>query len=338
MKKTTLLSLVATAAFTCVHADMHDDNNYQSKHEDGHVKVTEKTGKPDAWDGYVYAAFTYWNGRANDMSFATVQASSTYKQQLMSNPETMPGFLVGAGMFFEPSNVDINAQYTWFYNEKNKGQSKIKTTTLTGTDIYEGGWQTAGGTWAVQFNRIDFLFSKLLNFNKYFEVIPGGGIVANWADNYYDVKFADNILNTLITGSKITQNSEGNWGVGPYVRMMGNFLLPFGDMDWSSIVLFFHSGVGFNWQESKPRYLETSSSSEFDGLNSGFNYNYMNAMLDGSLGLRWKMNYDDDSAFKFALELSWQTQTWFNYIHSQGTDTGLDLNLQGLTVGAGVMF
>lgn len=338
MKKTILFGFVAAFASSVVYAapPPPDKQHPKPKSDHRHVEVTAMQTTPDAWDAYAYAAFTYWHGQLYGLQYATIGNSTTSQEALFSNPKTRPGFLVGGGILLPKTGVKVNSQYTWYYNKKNRGQGNIRSTTLTGTDEYADGWQTAGGTFASTFNRVDFTLNKEFLFNKYFALIPGGGFIGNWAKFWADAAYSGN---TGGAGTVTVSNREKVWGAGPYAKLVSNFIVPTDLIaDWSQFLLFIQGGIGFNWQEAKPKYVTTSTFATVDSFQAHFTSNYMTTLIDASVGFRWEMIGVDYNYAKFAVELSWMIQEWLAYSQVEKQSAANNLTLQGLTAGIGASF
>ncbi len=341
MKKKNLLVMLGVALLAQAQAADNSNNKDNMKQMPGMRPVTvyEMGANADAWNVDIYAAFTYWNGGFPGMTLATVERSTTSKPILLPKVTTQPGFIVGLGFMAPETAVNFNAQYTWYYNATNKKNTVQKSGVLTDAAEYPNTYTTAGGSLTNTFNRIDAVMNKDLIFSEYFCVAPGGGFVANWGNNYLYTKYSvPSESDADATATEITQNSEKQWGVGPYFQLTSNFVMPSEMMgDWSRLVFFMKGGLGFNWMDQKLNYSDVDTLND-SSIISYANFNSIAPFVDGNMGVRWEMTGSENEYGNFSAEIAWSVQQWFNYTNVYDQYVPSDFFLQGLTAGLGVSF
>ena len=348
MQKQAIYFLSAACLTFGLHAadDQNEYGQYNSQqrvrphHKE--VKVTQKQRTDKCMNYYGYGAFTYWNGQVNDLTFLPVVelGDGQTVQHLIYQAKTRPGFKVGAGYYCNTNQFDTNVEYTWFYNEQDKGEDKIALTTLTGDSTYLGKFKSAGGTLANNFNRLDFTLNKLIFFHETFRITTGGGIVGSWSEFWENVLAKDNTESQ--PDSRIYVNNK-IWGAGPYARVMSSFILPISAIpSWSHICLYMSAGTGFNWMNSKVSIQSTEPGGMLT-FNFRDSLNNMRQLLDGRIGLRWEMMSNEYPVNAF-VDIGWQVQNWGNlYRADYVTPLGLyttshDYFMQGLTATVGIDF
>lgn len=334
---TALFSLSALSAVDGDHPDANMDDEDVKPAAPAHREQMDVHGKKDTedrWDVYTYAAFTYWQATVPPNIVSPISRSATHLNAATWKRYTRPGFLVGLGFLIPESMVDVNAQYTWFYNKQDKG--KFTSTTLTAPSTFLTDYRTTGGAFANTFNRVDLMFNKSLFFGKSFSFVPGAGFVGNWADLYFDKTSSDS---TAGDGDQTVAIHNDVWGVGPYFHGKANFICPRAmSSDWFEFVLATKWGIGWCWQQSKI----TSSNVFVNGAASSFREkyteNWLTNLLDGSIGFRWQMTGEDYKFALFCVEVNWTVQTWNDYAMLPSTTTTHPYVMQGLTAGLGASF
>lgn len=288
-----------------------------------------------AWDASVFAAFTYWYANTGTGVLSAVAVCDNDTALPKWNVKTRPGFIVGFSFLYPETLVDIDCQYTWFYNKQ--GKNKYPTHTLTlDTDSYLEDFRSVGGSVANTFNRIDLLFNKRLYIGKRFDFTPGVGLVGNWAEFWFDRTYSNGHTNT---GNVIDANTEKVWGVGPYAQAKSRFSFLSSVMpDWNQLLLLGNGGVGLSWQQNKPKYVRTRTHDGFDPWQVNGKTNWITSFFDVVFGLRWEMVGDDYKYARFALEVDWATQAWYNYTAVLTQDSGTLYYMQGLSATFGVYF
>ena len=260
------------------------------------------------------------------------------------------GFKIGGGLYIEEIAANLEAKYTWFDNQKNKGKYSFYTTdsTIYAVDKY-------GDAYANFFNRVDLTLSRTFCAHDLFQFSSKAGLLLGFDRQWFDIK-EEQAVATTFTDYLAYQKW---WGIGPYAGFETDFRLPFciPNERWVASI-FFNAGGSLPWTNTNatynsydyvdsatnpgpvPAWSEVTTGT-WRALNTGLSANFWTTQIlaEMSLGLKYEGIIGNcDRGVKLSLFASWEEQYWPNHIMNLQYDETIDYQMQGLTFGGSLQY
>lgn len=361
LKKALSIFGVVCFSMTSLFAGSYDsdDHNMSGQHRSA-VPPKVQPGE-DSPCVFITADYTYWVARQTGLAYAVSNDYTNTATSVTSRPRGQvfypdfkgrSGFKVGLGCYLNHDGWDLFAQYTWFYNNQNKGnyQANANFTPLQGF----GTWWTvsadelindqiayANTRWANWFNRVDLQLARSHYAGHYLQMRPYLGLLGAWDNQTFNIQYKDT---TSDTRWDRWTNTQDWWGIGPWGGVCNAFMFPMGDSQthWS---LFMDMGIGLPWSKSQvsSRLQNGETASMLNDAYTQDTFWTTEPMMEMSLGLRWETWWTEGMNWNFMLQAAWEEQVWFDHNHMRPIGTNAiggngNYVMQGLTIKAKVGF
>ena len=290
----------------------------------------------------VGASYIFWQPfqAGTNVAFGTgiltnpsTEAGNIYTPQF----NAQSGFKVNLGANVDHDGWNVNAEYTWFYN--NPGMRTNKLPTDAG-DIFskftlDTPPQIKGlqSMYKNQFNRIDAVLDRAFYAGHYLALTPFIGLLGAWDMQYLNFDTQSNQVTIAFNNNTVsTRSNQSWWGIGPYAGINSSY---FFTNEWA---IYLNSGVSMllaNHETSQKQYeYDLSNNIAAYTYNTNANINAVEPMLEGALGLSWDSYWPE---WAVHVTVAWELQTYF--AHSRfDTNVMENYSMQGLTIGLGVNF
>jgi hypothetical protein len=268
---------------------------------------------------YFSADFLWWRAENHGLSAAFENQSESVSDGSIFrvSPAWDPGFRLGLGWNTSYDGWDLLLNWTWY--ENNASSTKTRNGIAFGSQqgFYPmwphahspyGPFQTAGVTYRILYNAIDFEIGRAVFTSKKLSFRPFWGPRAAWLSQTFQTRFT-----TPLSNSADPQKSEGRdvyWGIGPRAGTAAEWHVGSGFSVVGLVAaaaLYGNARVRFQNQEltNGAYVLERKFTDDFDQLAP---------QLQLLLGLQWGSCLWTDRYY-LAFSAVWETNYWWDQMN-----------------------